>query len=260
MFPQVRRVPKLHYVVNGSLLAALLIQGSMVERPPSSWPLGLPTLAVAAGTLVLLALTKRFLVGTAVKPFRPGVGSRSVLHGRIAYQRNLITSPYTGRKGVALGIGGYTHRMMELLVANRFRIVQSDGTPVDISWPGDCFVVLEGPRMRIRGVEGDERISAFWKEAWPRILGDRATGDESIVVAYEYCFAPGDEVCIAGAFARVRYPDGSVAYRPRPDTGVREIVFGIGSPAQVRRLNRGEFFAMIAFCVGAGLLWELTLL
>ena len=258
MFPQARRVPTIHYVGNGSLLAVLLIGGSIVERPPSAWPLGLTTLVLTAALLLLAAVTKRLLTGTAVKPFRPGVSSRSVLHGRIAYQPNLITSPYTGRKGVALGIGGYSHGMENFLVGNRFRVVQADGTSVDISWPGARRVVFEGPRMRIRGIDDDPAIEAFWKEAWPRILGKNDDIDRGIAVAYEYCFAPGDEVCIAGAFARVRYPDGSVAYRPTLDAGPRELVFGIGSPRQVQRLNRGEFFVLIGCCVGAGLVWELT--
>ena len=245
-------------MVNGSLLAVLLIGGSIIDRAPSSWPLGLTTLVVTAGALLVVALGKRLVVGTACKPFRPGIKSRAVLHGRIAHQAKLITSPYTGRRGVALGIGGYTHRMMNYLVSVRFRIVQTDGTSVEISWPGARLVWFEGPRKRIRGIKEDAAITAFWKEAWPRILGDKLVGDEKIAAVYEYCFAPGAEVCIAGAFARVRYPDGSIAYRPRMDAGFRELVFGIGSPRQVRRLNRKEYFAMIGFCVGAGLVWELT--
>lgn len=260
MFPHAKRVPTIHYIGNGSLLTVLLIGGAVVDRPPSSWPLGLTTLVVTAGLLLLAAVTKRLLTGTTGKPFRPGSSSRSVLHGRIASQANLITSPYTGRKGVALGIGGYTHRMMTFLVSNRFRVLQPDGISVEISWPGDRFVVFEGPRRGIRGDENDPEIAKFWKEAWPRILGENMTGDEGIAVAYEYCFSPGDEVCIAGAFARVRYPDGSVAYRPRPDAGMRELVFGLGSPRQVQRLNRGEFFVLIGWCVAIGLLWELTML
>lgn len=52
MFPHAKRVPTIHYVGSGSLLAVLLVGGAVV------------------------------------------------------YQPNLITSPYTGRKGVARGIGG----------------------------------------------------------------------------------------------------------------------------------------------------------
>ena len=118
--------------------------------------------------------------------------------------------------------------------------------------------MFEGPRRRIRGIKEDAAITAFWKEAWPRILGEKLIGNEGIAAAYEYCFAPGDEVCIAGAFAKVRYPDGSVAYRPRMDAGGQEVVFGIGSPRQVQRLNRGEFFVLIGWCVAIGLVWELT--
>ena len=53
MFPESERVPTLHYVGNGSLLTGLVIGGAVVDRPPSSWPLGLTTLVVTAGLLLL---------------------------------------------------------------------------------------------------------------------------------------------------------------------------------------------------------------